>query len=198
MTSHLSASAVQYSARSSAPSNIPVVEEINQKRHLRERHFTNYNEDYIQFDNVEFDERPSKRGRTEQSTAVPSISASHLELETAWAVVVNAGESILDEEEDLLPAGAHEQLYVQVSIAWNGTPGLCVALHVVANGVLCPEFTLHNILSMHFCHRCATLLWQDGEKMCHGTLCWSLLREPAKLGTYTFESCAHLLQQIPD
>lgn len=89
-------------------------EEVNQKRHLRERHFTNYNEDFIQFDNLEFDERPFKRGKTEQATTVPSISASHLELETAWAVVVNAGESILDEEEDLLPAGAHEQVYVQV------------------------------------------------------------------------------------
>lgn len=117
-TNYLSASAdVQYSSRSSGPSNIPAVEEVNQKRHLRERHFTNYNEDYIQFDNLELDERPSKRGRVEQSTAMPSISASHLELETAWAVVVNAGESILDEEEDLLPAGAHEQLYVQVSLA---------------------------------------------------------------------------------
>ena len=91
-------------------------EEVNQKRHLRERHFTNYNEDFIQFDNLEFDERPFKRGKTEQASAVPSISASHLELETAWAVVVNAGESILDEEEDLLPAGAHEQVYVQVSL----------------------------------------------------------------------------------
>lgn len=117
---HLSASAsegLEYSVRSSGPSSIPVVEDVNQKRHLRERHFTNYNEDYIQFDNLELDERPSKRSRVEQSIAVPSISASHLELETAWAVVVNAGESILDEEEDLLPAGAHEQLYVQVSLA---------------------------------------------------------------------------------
>ena len=87
---------------------------VNQKRHLRERHVTNYNEDFIQFDNLELDERPFKQARTEHATTVPSISASHLELETAWAVVVNAGESILDEEEDLLPAGAHEQVYVQV------------------------------------------------------------------------------------
>lgn len=88
----------------------------NKKRHLRERHFTNYNEDFIQFDNLEFDEKPFKRGRLEGATTVPSISASHLELETAWAVVVNAGESILDEEEDLLPPGAHEQVYVQVQL----------------------------------------------------------------------------------
>lgn len=115
MTSHPSASAgPQYSARSSGPSNTLAVEEVNQKRHLRERQFTNYNEDYIQFDSLELDERPFKRSRGEENTTVPSISASHLELETAWAVVVNAGESILDEEEDLLPSGAHEQLYVQV------------------------------------------------------------------------------------
>ena len=127
-TNHLSTSAsvsasagLQYSVRSSSPSNTPAVEEVNQKRHLRERHFTNYNEDYIQFDNLELDERPSKRGRVEQSTTMPSISASHLELETAWAVVVNAWESILDEEEDLLPAGAHEQLYVQVSLACHSS-----------------------------------------------------------------------------
>lgn len=90
------------------------IEEFNQKRHLRERHFTNYNEDYIQFDNLELDERPYKRAREDYVATVPSVAASHLELETAWAVVVNAGESILDEEEDLLPAGAHEQVYVQV------------------------------------------------------------------------------------
>ena len=116
MTNHPSASASggqQYSARSGG-SNTLAVEEVNQKRHLRERQFTNYNEDYIQFDSLELDERPFKRSRGEENTAVPSISASHLELETAWAVVVNAGESILDEEEDLLPSGAHEQLYVQV------------------------------------------------------------------------------------
>lgn len=104
--------------RSSGPplqQQLTPAEEVNQKRHLRERHFTNYNEDFIQFDNLELDERPLKRGKTEQNIALPSISASHLELETAWAVVVNAGESILDEEEDLLPAGAHEQLYVQVN-----------------------------------------------------------------------------------
>ena len=118
---HLSApvsAGLSYGSRSSGLQQqvTPAVEEVNQKRHLRERHFTNYNEDYIQFDNLELDERPFKRGRVEQSTAMPSISASHLELETAWAVVVNAGESILDEEEDLLPAGAHEQLYVQVHL----------------------------------------------------------------------------------
>ncbi len=92
-------------------------EEVNNKRHLRERHVTNYNEDYIQFDNIELDERPYKRAREDYVATVPSIAASHLELETAWAVVVNAGESILDEEEDLLPAGAHEQVYVQVQPA---------------------------------------------------------------------------------
>ena len=85
-----------------------------QKRHLRERQSTNYNEDFIEFDSIEFDDRPTKRGKFGHEWTVPSISASHLELETAWAVVVNAGESILDEEEDLLPAGAHEQIYVQV------------------------------------------------------------------------------------
>lgn len=118
MTNHPSASAstgLPYSARSG--SHTPAVEEINQKRHLRERQFKNYNEDYVQFDSLELDERPFKRSRGEENTAMPSISASHLELETAWAVVVNAGESILDEEEDLLPSGAHEQLYVQVCLA---------------------------------------------------------------------------------
>ncbi len=95
------------------------VEEVNQKRHLRERHVTNYNEDYVQFDNLELDERPYKRAREDYVASVSSIAASHLELETAWAVVVNAGESILDEEEDLLPAGAHEQVYVQVRHQWR-------------------------------------------------------------------------------
>ena len=90
------------------------VADTGHKRHLRERQFTNYNEDYIQFDSLELDERPYKRVKEGHAFTVPSISASHLELETAWAVVVNAGESILDEEEDLLPAGAHEQVYVQV------------------------------------------------------------------------------------
>ena len=93
---------------------LQVAEHTGQKRLLRERHFTNYNEDYIQFDNLELDERPYKRAKDEHIVTIPSIAASHLELETAWAVVVNAGESILDEEEDLLPAGAHEQAYVQV------------------------------------------------------------------------------------
>ncbi|KAL0034074.1 hypothetical protein WJX79_007286 [Trebouxia sp. C0005] len=93
---------------------LAAVEEVNQKRHLRERHVTNYSEDYVQFDNLELDERPYKRAREDYVASVPSVAASHLELETAWAVVVNAGESILDEEEDLLPPGAHEQVYVQV------------------------------------------------------------------------------------
>ena len=95
---------------------LQIVEQTGQKRHLRERQFTNYNEDYIQFDSLELDERPYKRSKEEHVVTIPSIAASHLELETAWAVVVNAGESILDEEEDLLPAGAHEQVYVQVCI----------------------------------------------------------------------------------
>lgn len=86
------------------------------KRHLRERQTTNYNEDYIEFDSIELDDRPVKRSKFSHERVLPSISASHLELETAWAVVVNAGESILDEEEDLLPAGAHEQTYVQVCL----------------------------------------------------------------------------------
>lgn len=89
-----------------------------QKRHLRERQSTNYNEDFIEFDSIELDDRPFKRSKFAHERTVPSISASHLELETAWAVVVNAGESILDEEEDLLPAGAHEQVYVQVGNEW--------------------------------------------------------------------------------
>lgn len=40
--------------------------------------------------------------------------ASHLEMETAWAVLVGAGNSVSDEEEDLLPDGASEAVYVQV------------------------------------------------------------------------------------
>jgi hypothetical protein len=97
---------------------LAAVEEVNQKRHLRERHVTNYNEDYVHIDNLELDERPYERAREDYVASVPSIAASHLELETAWAVVVNVGESILDEEEDLLPAGAHEQVYVQVRQQW--------------------------------------------------------------------------------
>lgn len=94
--------------------NFATTEGQKQKRHLRERQSTNYNEDFIEFDSIELDERPLKRSKFGHDRTIPSISASHLELETAWAVVVNAGESILDEEEDLLPAGAHEQVYVQV------------------------------------------------------------------------------------
>ena len=45
------------------------------------------------------------------------MAASRLETETAWAVMVNAGSSITDEEEDLLPEGASEKIYVQVRAA---------------------------------------------------------------------------------
>ena len=47
-------------------------------------------------------------------TAPGAVAASRLETETAWAVMVNAGSSITDEEEDLLPEGASEKIYVQV------------------------------------------------------------------------------------
>lgn len=132
---------------SSQPHNASAAEEVNQKRHLRERHFTNYNEDYIQFDSIEFDERPYKRVRPDQVAAVPSIAASHLELETAWAVVVNAGESILDEEEDLLPAGAHEQVYVQVGQQQN--QNRCIPSLTKNDCSLCKNTTCASIWLLH-------------------------------------------------
>ena len=52
-------------------------------------------------------------------TAPGAVAASRLETETAWAVMVNAGSSITDEEEDLLPEGASEKIYVQVR-HWAG------------------------------------------------------------------------------
>ena len=143
---------------SEVPVTLPAKQQISstslegqkQKRHLRERQSTNYNEDFIEFDSIELDERPIKRSKFSHERAVPSISASHLELETAWAVVVNAGESILDEEEDLLPAGTHEQIYVQVPFHYGFRARCaCCSDHVCCTSAATPTFHLR-----HLCASC--------------------------------------------
>ncbi len=70
-------------------------------------------------------------------TTPGAVAASRLETETAWAVMVNAGSSITDEEEDLLPEGASEKIYVQVG-HWAGASE--------QSGVMLPSLAAHQDL----------------------------------------------------
>ena len=74
-------------------------------------------------------------------TAPGAVAASRLETETAWAVMVNAGSSITDEEEDLLPEGASEKIYVQVRHWAGATRPMCSCKHAWPRLDTCQVYT---------------------------------------------------------